>query len=133
VTLDGLKLYAELIGLIGTLPRLDAARAQALADTAAARGGEERRALLIHLVDLALSRLARTGATGRVPAVEAAPGEAEIMARLAPSAVSGRVWAQAAEEIGQRLRHGEAVNLDPAALILDTVFKLQSIAGGVAA
>ena len=133
VTLDGLKLYAELIGLIGTLPRLDAARAQALADTAAARGGEERRALLIHLVDLALSRLARTGATGRVPAVEAAPGEAEIMARLAPSAVSGRGWAQAAEEIGQRLRHGEAVNLDPAALILDTVFKLQSIAGGVAA
>jgi DNA polymerase-3 subunit delta' len=65
--------------------------------------------------------------------VAAAPGEAEVLARLAPNAHAGRIWAQAAEEIGARLRHGEAVNLDPAALILDTVFKLQSIAGGQAA
>ncbi|WP_136634820.1 DNA polymerase III subunit delta' [Pseudooceanicola onchidii] len=133
ITLDGLKLYAELIALIGTLPRFDASRAQALADTAAARGGEDRRVLLHHLIDLALSRLARTGVTGMAPATEAAPGEAEILTRLSPDAFAGRRWAQAAEEIGARLRHGEAVNLDPAALILDTVFKLQSIAGGQAA
>ena len=133
ITLDGLKLYADLIALIGTLPRFDAARAQALADTAAARGGEERRVLLHHLIDLALSRLARAGVTGAGPSAEAAPGEAEVLARLAPDARSGRIWAQAAEEIGARLRHGEAVNLDPAAMILDTVFKLQSIAGGQAA
>ena len=133
VTLDGLKLYADLIALLGTMPRFDAARAQALADTASARGGEERRLLLHHLVDVALARLARAGVTGQAPAVEAAPGEAEILARLAPDAHAGRNWAQAAEEIGARLRHGEAVNLDPAALILDTVFKLQSIAGGQAA
>ncbi|WP_375175376.1 DNA polymerase III subunit delta' [Pseudooceanicola sp.] len=133
MTLDGLQLYADLIALLGTLPRFDAARAQALADTAAARGAEERRVLLHHLIDLALSRLARVGVTGQTPAVEAAPGEAEVLARLSPNAVAGRTWAQAAEEVGARLRHGEAVNLDPAALILDTVFKLQSIAGGQAA
>ncbi|EAQ04170.1 DNA polymerase III, delta prime subunit, putative [Pseudooceanicola batsensis HTCC2597] len=133
VALDGLATYHNLVALLGTMPRFDAARAQALADMAAARGGEERRALLFHLIDLALSRLARTGATGRPPAVEAAPDEAAILARLAPSPAAGRAWAQAAEEIGARLRHGEAVNLDPAALILDTVFKLQSIAGGQAA
>jgi DNA polymerase-3 subunit delta' len=133
ITLDGIKLYAELIALLATLPRFDAARAQALADTAAARGGEERRQLLYHLLDIALARLARAGVTGLPPAVEVTPGEAEVLARLAPNPVAGRVWAQAAEEIGARLRHGEAVNLDPAALILDTVFKLQSIAGGQAA
>lgn len=133
ITLDGLRLYADLIALIGTLPRFDAARAQALADTAAARGGEERRILLHHLIDLALSRLARAGVTGMAPQADAAPGEAEVLARLAPDARSGRIWAQAAEDVGARLRHGEAVNLDPAALILDTVFKLQSIAGGQAA
>jgi DNA polymerase-3 subunit delta' len=133
ITLDGLQLYGDLIALLGTLPRFDASRAQALADTTAARGAEERRVLLHHLIDLALSRLARAGVTGLPPAVEAAPGEAEVLARLAPNAHAGRIWAQAAEEIGARLRHGEAVNLDPAALILDTVFKLQSIAGGQAA
>lgn len=132
-TLDGLKLYADLIALLDTLPRFDASRAQALAETAAARGGEERRVLLHHLIDLALSRLARTGVIGQSPGAEAAPGEAAVLMRLAPDARSGRIWAQAAEEIGARLRHGEAVNLDPAALILDTVFKLQSIAGGQAA
>ena len=133
VTLDGLKLYAALIDLLSTLPRFDAARAQALADVAAARGAEERRLLLHHLIDLALSRLARTGVTGLGPRIEAAPDEAAIMARLAPTPRAGRAWAQAAEDVGARLRHGEAVNLDPAALILDTVFKLQTIAGGQAA
>ena len=132
-TLKGLELYANLIALLDTMPRFNAARAQALADVAATRGGEDRRALLVHLIDLMLMRLARTGATGRPPQVEAAPGEAQVLARLAPSPAAGRAWAQAAEEIGARLRHGEAVNLDPAALILDTVFKLQSIAGGRAA
>lgn len=133
MTLDGVKLYAGLVGLMATLPRFDASKAQALADLAAGRGGEEQRQLIYHLIDFALSRLARTGALGHPPQVEAAPGEAEMLMRLSPSPAMGRAWAQAAEEIGARLRHGEAVNLDPAALILDTVFKLQTIAGGQAA
>ena len=131
--LNGLPLYADLITLLGTMPRFDRARAQALADAAAARGQEDRRALLYHLIDLMMARLARTGAIGQPPMPEAAPDEAAILARLAPTPAAGRAWAQAAEEIGARLRHGEAVNLDPAALILDTVFKLQGIAGGQAA
>ncbi|MGI3170726.1 DNA polymerase III subunit delta' [Pseudooceanicola sp. C21-150M6] len=132
-TLGGLAIYAELIALMGTMPRFDRGRAQALADAAAQRGAEEKRALLYHLIDLMLARLARTGATGLLPRADAAPGEAEVLRRLAPHAPAGQAWAQGAEEIGARLRHGEAVNLDPAALILDTVFKLQSIAGGRAA
>ncbi|GAA6148485.1 DNA polymerase III subunit delta' [Pseudooceanicola nitratireducens] len=133
VTLDGLKIYAGLVGLLATMPRFDASRAQALADLAAGRGGEETRVLIYHLIDFALARLARTGAIGQPPAQEAAPGEAEMLMRLSPSPAMGRAWATGAEEIGARLRHGEAVNLDPAALILDTVFKLQTIAGGQAA
>lgn len=133
VALDGPKLYAGLVALLSSMPRFDAGRAQALADLAAARGGEEQRALIFHLIDFALARLARAGATGQIPPIEAAPGEAEMLARLSPTPAAGRAWASGAEEIGARLRHGEAVNLDPAALILDTVFKLQAIAGGRAA
>ena len=37
-------------------------------------------------------------------------------------------WAEVHQETLSRLRHGRAVNLDPVALILDTVFKLESCA-----
>ncbi|MFP4239671.1 MAG: DNA polymerase III subunit delta', partial [Rhodosalinus sp.] len=71
--------------------------------------------------DHALARLARTGATGRPPAPEAAPGEAETLLRLSPDPAAARGWAELAPVVGGRLRHGRAVNLDPASLILDTL------------
>ena len=127
IALDGMAIYAELVSLATTLPRLDRPRAIAMAQAAAARGAEEKLDLLFALTDLMLSRLARTGATG-TPPPEAAPGEAEMLARLAPGPHQARAWAALAQEVGDRARHGRAVNLDPAALVLDTVFKLQSCA-----
>ncbi len=131
--LDGYALYAEIVGLLASLPRLDTARAMKLAEKLAARGAEERLNLALDLFDLALARLARTGVTGAPPAVEAAPGERETFARLAPHAGAGRAWAEVAQAAGARARHGRAVNLDPQALILDTVFKIQKTAAGHAA
>lgn len=125
--LDGLRIYGELIGIAATLPQLDRPRAIQMADAAGARGAETRLDLLYALVDLFLSRLARSGATG-TPPPEAVPGEAAVIARLAPDARAARLWAECAQEIGARSRHGRAVNLDPAALVLDTVFKLQQAA-----
>ncbi|MFK7837083.1 MAG: DNA polymerase III subunit delta' [Sulfitobacter sp.] len=122
--MGGLHLYAELVALMGTLPRLDRARALKLAEAAATRGADEKLALLFTLVDLLLSRLARTGATGTPPEVEAAPGEREVMARLAPTPHQGRKWADLAQEVSARAQHGLAVNLDPAALVLDTLQKM---------
>ncbi|HSG55119.1 DNA polymerase III subunit delta' [Roseovarius sp.] len=129
LNLGGLSLYAELIALMQSLPRLDRPRALRLAEAAATRGAEERLDLLFSLTDLMLVRLARAGATGHAPRAEAAPGEAEMLARLAPDARKGRDWADCAEAIGARARHGRAVNLDPASLVLDTVFRIQQTAG----
>lgn len=126
--LGGAALYAELVSLLGTLPRMDRARALKLAELAAARGGEAKRDLLFTLVDLLLSRLARTGATGAAPMPQAAPGEAEILQRLSPDPHQARIWADLAAQIGARARHGIAVNLDPAALVLDTFFKMAKVA-----
>lgn len=126
--LGGAGLYAELVSLLGTLPRMDRARALKLAELAAARGGEAKRDLLFTLVDLLLSRLARTGATGAAPVPQAAPGEAEILQRLSPDPHQARIWADLAAQIGARARHGIAVNLDPAALVLDTFFKMAKAA-----
>ena len=130
INLDGLSLYAEIAAVLSSLPRLDRQRALKLAEAAAARGGEDRFDLLLHLTDVALSRLARAGATGQPPAAQAAEGEADMLARLAPGPVQGRSWATCAQEIGARVRHGKSVNLDPAALVLDMVFRIQKTAAG---
>lgn len=129
--LDGLGLYGDLMALFQRLPDLDRARALKLAETAAQRGNEARLDLLFDLLDLALTRLARCGATGAPPKAEASPDEARILLRLAPDAAAGRAWAQLAQDILARVRHGRAVNLDPAALVLDTLFKIQHTAANI--
>lgn len=129
-SLDGTRLYAELMGVLDSLPRLDRARAMALAEAAAQRGAGERYALLLDLIDIALNRLARTGASGQPPQPEAVPGEAQILTRLSPDPVAARRWAETAALLTDRTRHGKAVNLDPAALVLDTVFKMQATVPG---
>ncbi len=122
--MGGLKMYAELVGILGTLPQMDRSRALALAEAAATRGAEEKLTLLFTLIDLLMLRLARSGATGQPPETEAAPNERAVLARLSATPAQGRAWAEAAHEIGTRARHGMAVNLDPAALVLDTLFKM---------
>lgn len=129
-SMDGLKLYADLVSVLNTLPRLERPRAIALADSVSGRGASDKFSLLLDLIDTALSRLAMTGAMGAPPTPEAAVGEAQVLTRLANSPAKGRAWAETAGEIMTRTRHGAAVNLDPGALVLDTVFKLQDTAAG---
>ncbi|WP_158967818.1 DNA polymerase III subunit delta' [Chachezhania sediminis] len=124
----GLELYARLMEVLGSLPSLDRQRALALAEMAAARDAGAKFDLLLDLLDIAMARLARTGAMGEPPRPEASPGEAQLLAKLAPSPAKGQSWAAAAAAISARARHGRAVNLDPAALVLDTVFQLQQTA-----
>lgn len=128
--LGGLQIYGELVALLNSLPRLDRPRALALADAAARRGATERFELLLNLIDIAMTRLARAGATGTAPLPEAATGEAKVLTRLSATPEHARKWASVAATITARTRHGKAVNLDPAALVLDTVFKMQETAAG---
>lgn len=132
LNLDGLKLYSDLVALLGTLPDLDRPRAIALSEAAAARGREDRLDLLFVLLDLALARLARTGVTGAAPMPEAARGEAATFARLSRDIDAGRAWATLAQTAGDRARHGRAVNIDPAALVLDALLHLRDTASTLA-
>ncbi|MBK0329154.1 DNA polymerase III subunit delta' [Rhodobacteraceae bacterium F11138] len=132
VNQGGLQIYGELIGILDTLPRLDRSRALSLAQTAAQKGASEKFELLLNLIDILLVRLARTGATGAPPLPQAGPNESPVLARLAATPPMGRAWADIAATITTRTRHGKAVNLDPASLVLDTVFKMQETAAGQA-
>lgn len=129
--LDGLKIYGDLIALMATLPRLDRPRALALAEAGAGRGAEARFDLILRLMDLFLARLARFGATGDMPP-EATPGEARVIERLSPDPQAALTWADLAQTLGQRARRGRAVNLDPAALLMDMVLRIDETAGKLA-
>lgn len=126
--LDGVATYAALVALVSGVPRIDRMKAIALAEAAAARGAEARFDLMLTLTDTLLSRLARAGATGATPP-EAVPGETALIARLAPSPAAGRVWADLTQSLGARARQGRAVNLDPAALLMDMVLRIDETAG----
>lgn len=129
--LDGLALYGELIALLGTLPTIDRPRAIKLADSCLGKSGTTRFALTLDLIDKFLARVARAGLQGP-PAVQAAQGEALLLSKLAPHDGAARRWAALAQEVTDRTRHGKAVNLDPAALILDTLFRIEEVARDVA-
>jgi DNA polymerase-3 subunit delta' len=128
---DGLALYARLVALFATLPGLDRMAALAVAEAAAGRGAEGRFDMTLSLLDRLMARLARAGVTGRLPG-EAAPGEAALLARLAPGAAAGRGWAELAQTLSLRARRGRAVNLDPAALLMDMLLRIDAAAGTLA-
>lgn len=129
--LDGLAIYAELVSLFNGLPKFDRPRALRLADSCTGKAGSTRFALVLDLIDMFLTRTARAGLEGP-PLVQAAGGEALLLARLSPHDAAARQWATLAQQVSERTRHGKAVNLDPAALILDTLFKIEAAARDVA-
>jgi DNA polymerase III subunit delta' len=125
---DGLAVYADLIKLFTTLPRLDRMAALKLAETAAGRGAETQFDLIVTLVDLFLGRLARAAATVTSPP-EAAPGEAALITKLGTPPGAALAWADLAQTLTIRARRGRAVNLDPAALLMDMLLKIDETAG----
>ena len=129
--LGGMDLYRGLIALMATLPRLDRPRALALAEAGAGRGREAKFDLIVTLIDRFLARMARAGTLGHCPP-EACPGEAALIARLAPSPGAARLWADLAQSLGIRARRGKAVNLDPAALLFDMVMTIDATAAVLA-
>ena len=130
--LGGLATYATLVEIFSAGREFDRPRALQLANSAVGKANAERFDLILRLFDLFLARLARHGA-GCLPAAEAAPGEAACLARLSPDADAARAWASLQQELSARAGHGRAVNLDPAALILDMVFRINDTAARQAA
>ena len=128
--LDGLQTYAAIVTLMATLPGMNRQKAITLADSAAGKGNEAQFELILTLIDLFLARLARSAAAHH-PLPPAAPAEAALMQRLAPTTTHARAWAELAQTLGIRARRGRAVNLDPAALLLDTLFKIDAMAGSL--
>ena len=123
--LEGLVLYGELVTIFQSLPNLDRARVMRLSEAFAARGSEQKLDLLLVLLETLLFRLARAGAMGAEAQPLAHAGEPALFAQLSPNGRAAQRWAQLSDELLARARHGRSVNLDPAALILDTFLRIQ--------
>lgn len=128
---DGLQMYATLLSLIETLPRMDRPAALKLATDLSARGKEARFDLFERLIELLLARLSRAGLN--LPQAPVSEQEPAILARLSPGPRAARAWAELSAEALPRLRHGRAVNLDPQSLILDMLWTLNQTAAREAA
>lgn len=124
----GLDRYQELVDLFSGLPRLDRLAAAKFADGAAGRAGADGDPfdLTITVLDRFLTRMARAGLMG-APLPQAARGEGTLMARLSPDNAAARTWAEAQARLSARARAGRAVNLDPAALVMDMVLELAQL------
>lgn len=127
IEMDGVALYEDLVRLLASMPDMDRAPALALADAAGARGAESRFDMTLSLLETALARLARGGVAGGLSAPIVA-GETEMAAKLAPTPLAAREWAEMAASLAARVRRGKAVNLDPAALVFDMFLDLDRTA-----
>ena len=129
---DGLPLYAELVQILDDLPQVKRPAAIKLAESCTGRGSEVRFGMTLDLLDLFMARAARAGLVGEPP-TQGAMGEARLLARISPHDQAARSWAALHQTLGRRARHGKAVNLDPASLILDMIFKIEETARSIAA
>ncbi|WP_338421459.1 DNA polymerase III subunit delta' [Paracoccus salsus] len=122
---DGLARYQQIVNLFATLPRLDRMAAAKLSEAAAGRANADGDPfdLTVTLLDRFLTRTARAGLVG-APLPQAARGEGALLARLSPDDRAARDWAGAQARLSARARTGRAVNLDPAALVMDMLTEL---------
>ena len=65
-------------------------------------------------------------------AIDSLRAPAALLARLSPHPTAARAWADLAQSLSSRARRGKAVNLDPAALLMDMLLKVDETAGSLA-
>ena len=127
----GIALYRELVALLAHLPEPDAPEMHKLADAASRRGADQTFETLTDLLLTFVQRLIAT-ASGKPPAIEAAPHEAEIYRRLAsPKGVPALDrWVEVWEKIAHSVARGEALNTDRKLVILTAFSLLEAVAAG---
>lgn len=127
--MGGLNTYTDLVAMFSKLPSIDRGVALKLAGSGT-RPKPEQFEMTLNLIDMFLSRMARAPLNA-ADMNQAASGEREVFARFSPDLRAARIWADMQLQLGQRARRGFAVNLDPSALILDTVFKIEETAAQI--
>ena len=125
----GMAQYAKLLELMQDLPRIDRSKLKEITKAFSARGSTGTGAQFgqfLELIDYFLSRMALYTAAQKTQT--ATSKEANIFKRLSPDLRAAQKWATLQQEMGHRVRLAQGVNLDPEALALDLILKIEQTA-----
>ncbi len=125
---DGASLYRTLLSFLNQLPNLNGFELEKFITTFLGNKNKSRLELFIELLNVAVTRISKTGIMGKSISYPILKDEKEIFERLCPTPNIARKWAELAQKQSEKLKHGLAVNLDPGPLILDTFFQLEDCA-----
>lgn len=125
VEAGGLELYRELVGLLGTLPRLDITRTHAFADALGRAGADRAFATTMELLGWWLARLVREGALGRAPAAVVAEEEG-LAARLAGLRRLAD-WLALWEKLTRLVARTDRVNLDRRQVAMAAFLEIEAL------
>jgi DNA polymerase-3 subunit delta' len=125
----GLDVYRNLIGLLDSLPALDAVQLHRTADRFGGAAGEPAYRTFITLLQWWLGRAIRATAGKTSGSLEeVVPGEAALTARLIQPGLEP--WLKAWEKVAELTSRAEAVNLDRKQVVLNAFFELAAAARG---
>ena len=123
----GARLYRRLIGLVGTLPALDARPLHELADGFGGRDGVDRMRTLAELILWWLGRSIRAAARGEIGTMEeVVPGERASAAMLEGAALDR--WVAVWEKLRRSFAEADGLNLDPRQVLIGAFVALQEAA-----
>ena len=128
INLNGLQYYEMILDILGSFPDLNTSKTSALADSLSGAAKAREFDVFLSVLDKVLHRLARHSLDMSELLSRATEKETAVFSELCKTPAAARHWADAAQSVSDRTRHGQAVNLDPAALILDTFLKLETCA-----
>ena len=122
----GVELFADLMSLLGDLPKLNITRLHALSDKALK--GEAFRTLS-DLLAWWLARMVAAGERGIASAAEVAQGERELVARMR-SAAPAAAWAETWSAINQLAARTDGLNLDKKRSLMTMAMRIEATAQG---
>ncbi len=123
----GAALYRRVIGLVGTLPALDAKPLHQLADGLAGRDGVDRLRTLAELILWWLGRSIRAAARGELGTMdEVVPGERASAAMLDGAALDR--WVGVWENLRRSFADADGLNLEPRQVLIGAFTTLQEAA-----
>jgi DNA polymerase-3 subunit delta' len=123
----GLALYREIVDLLASMPKLDAAALHKFGEKLARREAEPAYRTAAELILWWLARLVRIGATGRIATGELVPGEEAFIQRLLGQAGLDQ-WAGVWEKVARSFAQTDGLNLDRKQAVLSAFFAIEAAA-----
>ncbi len=121
----GLEIYCRLVKLLAMKPNLSGLKATQLADECTGRNADTHYETVTTSLLVLLARLTKVASGIHVN--EAVSGEAACLTRLAQCR-SGKFWSNLHTRLSRDIGHAREVNLDPASVVLDMLFKIDQTA-----